>query len=328
MRTLEGHTDGVVCLNYNKGTLASGSADGVIKIWNIATGDCYALRGHQGWVNSVLLWDGKSSPLEQSVQDTSLSISAQPSATDSKSFLFSASDDGTIKLWDLHQRACIKTFVGHTGHVQSMKLLIVEKEPHEADEEMATHRISATNYSGASLSTDSGPSSCYSPSVATFRSASRLTGPSHMQDLTSSPDTPSLQQSRSSVFQLDDDKEAILVSGGLDNMIKIWDAATGMEKRTLFGYVGSFFIRLLRSVADELNSATSRVFGASILIPCDSLRALMVSGPAHNPLPIADSFPMQIAQSRSGIANQDGVRRLWLVIAEVGPLKSHGWTND
>jgi F-box/WD-40 domain protein MET30 len=239
VRTLEGHTDGVVCLNYNKGTLASGSADGVIKIWNIATGDCHALRGHQGWVNSVLLWDGKSSPLEQSVQDTSLSISAQPPAADSKSFLFSASDDGTIKLWDLHQRACIKTFVGHTGHVQSMKLLIVEKEPQEADEEEVTHRISATNYSGASLSTDAGPSSCYSPSVATFRSAPQLAGTSPMYDATTGLDTPGLakRQRRSSVFQLDDDKEAILVSGGLDNMIKIWDADTGMEKRTLFGLV-------------------------------------------------------------------------------------------
>lgn len=128
-----------------------------------------------------------------------------------------------------------------------MKLLIVEKEPPDADEETTKHRISATNYSDASLTTDAGPPACYSPSVATFRSGSGSTGPPHMHDLNNSPSTPSLanRQSRNSVFQLDDDKEAILVSGGLDNMIKIWDADTRMEKRTLFGYVESILIYLI-----------------------------------------------------------------------------------
>lgn len=193
-------------------------------------------------MNSVLLWDGKSSPAEQSVQDTSLSISAQPCKADCKSFLFSASDDGTIKLWDLQQRACIKTFIGHTGHVQSLKLLIVEKERQESDNDIPTHRISASNYSGASLSTDAGPSSCYSPSLSTFGSNSYgARGAIIQYDYASNPATPreTTQPTSNTVFQLEDDKEAILVSGGLDNMIKIWDADTGLEKRTLFGYVSA-----------------------------------------------------------------------------------------
>ncbi|KAJ9094641.1 hypothetical protein QFC19_007854 [Naganishia cerealis] len=241
VRTLEGHTDGVVCLNYNKGTLASGSADAVIKIWNIATGDCYALRGHQGWVNSVLLWDGKSSPSEQSVQDTSLSTSVQPSRAESKSFLFSASDDGTIKLWDLHQRACIKTFVGHTGHVQSLKLLIVEKDHEEDDVENTPNRATMSNFSGGVTSSEAGLMSCYSPSAEMFRARSLSgNGPVMQSGLAHNsgriPQVP--EQASSTIFNLDDDnKEAILVSGGLDNMIKIWDAQTGTEKRTLFGHI-------------------------------------------------------------------------------------------
>ncbi|KAJ9124225.1 hypothetical protein QFC22_001023 [Naganishia vaughanmartiniae] len=231
VRTLEGHTDGVVCLNYNKGTLASGSADAVIKIWNIATGDCYALRGHQGWVNSVLLWDGKSSPSEQSVQETSLSTSAQPSRADSKSFLFSGSDDGTIKLWDLQQRACIKTFTGHTGHVQSLKLLIVEKEHEEDDNENTPNRTPILNFSA-----ETGLVSCYSPFART--AGARSFSSNDIGNYSGHSNDIARRDSNSAIFNLEDDsKEAILVTAGLDNMIKIWDAKTGVEKRTLFGQV-------------------------------------------------------------------------------------------
>lgn len=223
-------------MNYNKGTLASGSADAVIKIWNIATGDCYALRGHQGWVNSVLLWDGKSSPSEQSLQDTSFAASAQSSRADSKSFLFSASDDGTIKLWDLQQRACIKTFIGHTGHVQSLKLLIVEKDHDEEEAENTANRTALSHTSAAITSSDAGLMSCYSPSART--SGARSFSSNDIDSYSAHGNDTARRDKNSAIFNLEDDnKEAILVSAGLDNMIKIWDAGTGTEKRTLFGYV-------------------------------------------------------------------------------------------
>jgi F-box/WD-40 domain protein MET30 len=62
LRVLEGHTDGVVALNYNGYLLASGSADSTIQVWNFRTGGKFTLRGHTDWVNSVVLWDGKTSP--------------------------------------------------------------------------------------------------------------------------------------------------------------------------------------------------------------------------------------------------------------------------
>jgi F-box/WD-40 domain protein MET30 len=267
VRTLEGHTDGVVCLNYNKGTLASGSADAVIKIWNIATGDCYALRGHQGWVNSVLLWDGKSSPSEQSVQDTALSTAAQPSRADSKSFLFSASDDGTIKLWDLQQRACIKTFVGHTGHVQSLKLLIVEKDHEEDDAENTPNRTAISNFSAAATPSETGAISCFSPFAGTF--GARSFSVNDIGIHSDHDNDGAKRDSSSTIFNLDDDnKEAILVSAGLDNMIKIWDAETGIEKRTLFGSVLSHRLKpfIAYLLMCETPTGILKEYGESILM--------------------------------------------------------------
>jgi len=36
---------------------------------------------------------------------------------------------------------------------------------------------------------------------------------------------------------LPDDKQAILVSGALDNTVKVWDVETATEKSTLFGHI-------------------------------------------------------------------------------------------
>lgn len=112
MRTLEGHTEGIVSLNFNDTILASGSADSSIRIWKFCTGECYELRGHRDWVNALQLW---SAPSKHGARDS------QPNM-----FLFSASDDGTIRLWDLQQRECIMVYRGHVGQVQSLKLAMMD----------------------------------------------------------------------------------------------------------------------------------------------------------------------------------------------------------
>ncbi|KAJ8587888.1 hypothetical protein M405DRAFT_694303, partial [Rhizopogon salebrosus TDB-379] len=38
IRTLEGHTDGVVCLNFDSNVLAGRSVDTTVKVWNFCTG--------------------------------------------------------------------------------------------------------------------------------------------------------------------------------------------------------------------------------------------------------------------------------------------------
>lgn len=134
MRTLEGHTEGIVCLHFNNDILASGSADSNIKIWNFRTGECYTLRGHSDWVNAVLLWSAKSTNNKTDwnrgqMDDSSGQSTTMKKACDgTKTFLFSASDDGTIRLWDLQDRECLMSYDGHVGQVQSIKLVMLDDE--------------------------------------------------------------------------------------------------------------------------------------------------------------------------------------------------------
>lgn len=124
IRTLEGHTEGIVCLNFNDHLLASGSADSNIKIWNFKTGQCCTLRGHTDWVNSVWLWSGNQSQQRPADSD---------GAEDT--FLFSASDDGTIRLWDLALKECLMVYTGHVGQTQGLSLVHM---PEEVVEQLAT----------------------------------------------------------------------------------------------------------------------------------------------------------------------------------------------
>jgi F-box and WD-40 domain protein MET30 len=135
IRQLRGHTRGIRSLQFDDKILVSGSLDGTVKIWNYHTGvqlntlmcdpdgvisvnlmdeylavgcigktvkvfnlrtkESFCLKGHSDWVNQVKI-------------DTA-------SRT-----LFSASDDFKVKLWDLDTKRCIRTFVGHVGHVQQV----------------------------------------------------------------------------------------------------------------------------------------------------------------------------------------------------------------
>jgi len=80
------------------GTLASGSDDYTIKIWDVKTGKrIKTLCGHTSWIRSLaVLSDGS---------------------------LVSGSDDYTIKIWDVKTGKRIKTLNGHTRCIRSLVVL-------------------------------------------------------------------------------------------------------------------------------------------------------------------------------------------------------------
>lgn len=203
IKTLSGHTEGVVCLNFDSNVLASGSVDSTIKVWNLRTGGAFTLRGHSDWVNAVQLWDSRPETRASSgdsfifdvAGSTSTISGGASSQIDPGKMLFSASDDGTIRLWDLNLRTCVKQFTGHLGQVQTIKLLLAETYEH----------------------------------------------PDAVEPTLDSVIAESTLESRSG-FEMDNllipkRRKPILISGSLDNTIKVWDIDTAKTQQTYFGHI-------------------------------------------------------------------------------------------
>lgn len=293
MRTLEGHTEGIVSLNFNESILASGSADSNIRIWNFRTAECFELRGHSDWVNAVQLW---SPPHPRGGSGHSGSLDSMPPM-----FLFSASDDGTIRLWDLQHRDCIMTYRGHVGQVQSLKVMqmdnaavrklsrgamqVDQPESADSDSEEAPNGSAPPGSGSCAPAPGSSPGG-HVPNAAApaipehlYLQAARLPrgGNARAANTRRMPPMVMLTQARLSAADLapelpanatigdiedgifahdepEDDSElpgaqqheraqwrskkrTVLLSGSLDNTLKLWDVRTGRCLRTLFGHV-------------------------------------------------------------------------------------------
>jgi F-box and WD-40 domain protein MET30 len=203
--------------------LASGSSDNTIMVHDFGTHMRFPLRGHTDWVNSVRI--------------------DAPSRT-----LFSASDDCTVKLWDLESHACLRTFEGHVGQVQVVLPLPAEFDIDEDD--FAPHANNDTSDT-ASLSSETHNQSITpeAPQEPLFpNDPDRPAPPSYM--LTGSLDgTIRLWHVASGrcihrffghvegVWSLAADSLR-MVSGAEDKTVKLWDPRTGKHERTLTGHTG------------------------------------------------------------------------------------------
>ncbi|KAL0092798.1 quinon protein alcohol dehydrogenase-like superfamily [Phycomyces blakesleeanus] len=197
IRTLQGHTGGVLSLHFDSRILASGSTDHTIRVWNFEAGECCTLTGHTEWVNSVRIFGDHT--------------------------LVSGSDDATIRVWDLTSRTCTSVLKGHVGQVQ-----IVLPSP-----KGFTHRFTPEATEAAAMASSRNIS-------RTAARARPLTGTGVSPPGCATDDSPRLQEQadltvNSNCSTLSD--RPILMSGSLDNTIKIWDMTTGVCLRTLFGHV-------------------------------------------------------------------------------------------
>ena len=99
LRTLTGHSAWVysVAISPNGQTIASGSYDKTIKIWNVQTGEVNTLIGHGNAISSLAI-------------------------SSNGKLLVSGSWDRKIKLWNLETRELLRTFTGHSDDVESVAI--------------------------------------------------------------------------------------------------------------------------------------------------------------------------------------------------------------
>ena len=182
LSTLTGHTGGIIGLHFDSSILATGSTDGTIRIWNFDDKSASLLRGHTDWVNSV------------KIDSASRTV-------------VSASDDSSVKLWDLDSKTCIKTFEGHVGQVQQVVSLPhdFEFEDGDVDDRDGTCSTASTqSHAPLVQATDHPIVEPYGPG---FTTCDRPVPPRY------------------------------ILTSALDSTIRLWDTYTGRSLRTYFGHV-------------------------------------------------------------------------------------------
>ncbi|KAG6125694.1 E3 ubiquitin ligase complex SCF subunit scon-2 [Claviceps aff. purpurea] len=192
LSTLQCHTDGVLSVHFDGCTLASGSIDRTVKIFSFKNKQTFSLRGHTDWVNHVRI-------------------------DSSSRTVFSASDDMTVKLWDLDSKQCIRTFRGHVGQVQQVLLMPPDFEPDELPSEDKTDAVS--------VHSDRSTTPTLTPAGA----------------LVSTPEQPPDERASFGYgFTHNTDRPLpprYMLTGGLDNTVRLWEVNTGKCIKSMFGHV-------------------------------------------------------------------------------------------
>jgi WD40 repeat protein len=127
-------------------TLASGSDDTSVKLWDVTTGQCLkTLQGHTSRIwsvafspdgqilasasddTSVKLWDVTTGQCLKTLQghiSSIYSVTFSPQGN----ILASSSGDQTVRLWDVNTGQCFKMLQGHTNLVSSVTFCPVRVE--------------------------------------------------------------------------------------------------------------------------------------------------------------------------------------------------------
>ena len=178
LRVFRAHTAGIVALHFSGVWVASGSMDQTIRVWNSETQQTFLLRGHTDWINSVRIDEASRT-------------------------LFSASDDLTVRLWDLDTRACIRVFEGHVGQVQQVLPLPAEFELDERKPSLAAAATTEKDDDASSVASTHDPLLKRStPTPADDEEVVRPFWPHH-------PDRPAPPR--------------YMLTGALDATIRLWD---------------------------------------------------------------------------------------------------------
>jgi F-box and WD-40 domain protein MET30 len=229
LRILRGHTSGIRSLQMVKTQLISGGLDKTIKIWNWETGECIrtisaggdilsinydsSLLCAGGHENTVRFWgfSDRKSFIFRGHTDTVNSVRIDHASKT----VFSGSDDGTVRLWDLTRFVELKVYAGHVGGVQQIQLLPPEFELDEVDIRDCARASGDERGEG---SDSDGRQTAAEGSVTAPVEA--LPNPPLFPDDPGRPEPP-----------------RYLLTGSLDSTLRLWHVPTGRCLRTFFGHL-------------------------------------------------------------------------------------------
>jgi WD40 repeat protein len=141
-RSLEGHTDEVRALTFlsDGRTLASGSADRTVRIWDAKAGKClHVLAEHRGAINCLavspdgkqlvsggkdglpLLWRLTANPVAIALDGHEAAITNVTFSSDGQ-WLATADGDGALQLWSALDGSSRATLTGHEGAILAMQM--------------------------------------------------------------------------------------------------------------------------------------------------------------------------------------------------------------
>jgi len=225
---LEGHTDGVMCLQASNSMLATGSYDSTIRIWDLETmTTTKILEGHSRGVTALQFDSGKliSSSLDGTLRIWNYRlakpecVSILPGHSDGVlclhldgKLLASGSADSTVRVWDYEKGTC-KVFRGHKDWVNAVRITGDGKWLFSGSDDTT---IKLWNIESGDL-------------VTTY------TG--HVGQVQCIIPVPSTMLCNESGSTAADGLPEYILSSSLDNTIKLWHVATATCKKTLFGHV-------------------------------------------------------------------------------------------
>lgn len=245
-QVLKGHTNIIRALSFSSDgqTLASGSTDHKIKLWDMRTGECIkTLCGHTDWV-----WAVAFAPLIES-QD-----SKNPANLPT---LISGDGNNTLKLWNASTGQCLKTWFGHTAHIQSIvfspdsKLLcsgVSDGTMRLWDAPSGAHlkAVQASDYRilAVAFSSDQQILAAASKTLTLWniRTGERLC---------------ELQEHTNLITSVQFTATGQLISGSFDGTAKLWDVQSGQCLHTFCGHTHSIWSVALSSDGQVLVTGSS-----------------------------------------------------------------------